>query len=182
MNKSMTSEDFAQIFYSHFTPSIDWANIDEITWMYGEDLFAMQSSVIASAAELADMIDFVSDPKNGFMKTGESGTHLALKSFARDYLVRNLGILEKDVRYEYSLTGFEVDVIDKDLHFPVECGDTNALKLEKYLALPSTKKMLILPYPNLKDVKVYEFYTNPKFFEYIKHKATFLNKQRTKFR
>ena len=31
-----------------------------------------------------------------------------------------------------------VDVIDKDLHFPVECGDANALKLEKYLTLLTT--------------------------------------------
>ena len=75
-----------------------------------------------------------------------------------------------------------VDVIDKDLHFPTECGDTNALKLEKYLALPTTKKMLVLPYPHTEDVKVFEFCANPKFFEYIKHKHEFLNQKNAKLR
>lgn len=70
------------------------------------------------------------------MKNGESFNHLALKSFATDYLTETFGVLKGDVRYEYPLNGFEVDVIDKSLYFPVECGDTNALKLEKYLILP----------------------------------------------
>lgn len=80
------------------------------------------------------------------------------------------------------MIGFEVDVIDKGLRFPVECGDTNALKLEKYLALISTEKMLILPYPHSAGVKVFEFCANPRFFEYIKHKEIFLNEQRLKYR
>ncbi len=187
----MISEDFAKIFYSNFTPSIDWANIDEIAWMYKESLFTVYSKVIASGDEFADRIDFVLNPKNGFMKNGESGIHQALKSFATDYLIKHCKIPEKAVRYEYPLAGFEVDVVDKDLYFPVECGDTNALKLEKYLALPPTKKMLIVPYPQLGDVKVFIFKANPRFFEYIKHKQslrtnalkeTFLKQKRLKYR
>lgn len=178
----MTSEDFAKIFYSNFTPNIDWANIDEIDWMHDEGLFAMQSKVIASGGELTDRIDFVSDPKNRFMKNGESIAHLALKSFGKDYLISNYNIPEEEIRYEYSLISFEVDVIDKDSHFPVECGDTNALKLEKFLYLPSTKSFLVLPYPHLKDLKIFEFQANPKFFEYIKHKQDFLNRKNAKLR
>lgn len=52
-------------------------------------------------------------------------------------------------------------------------GDTNALKLEKYLTLPATKKMFILPYSHLEDVKV---------FEYIKHKQNSLNQKNAKLR
>ena len=40
----MTSEDFVKIFYSNFTPGIDWANIDEIAWMFQEGLFSLNSN------------------------------------------------------------------------------------------------------------------------------------------
>ncbi len=176
----MISEDFLKIFYSNFTPNIDWANIDEINWMYTEGLFVLSSKVIASSDEFLKRIDFVLNPKNGFIKSGESNEHLALKSFARDYLVHHHDIAESNTKFEYPLIGFEVDVIDDGLCFPTECGDTNALKLEKYLSLSTTKKMLILPYPNSADVKVFEFQANPKFFEYIKHKQTFLNQKNAK--
>lgn len=178
----MKSEDFAKIFYSNFNPVIDWANIDEIAWMYQESLFTVDQQVIAQGDEFIKRIDFVLDPRNGFIKSGEQDRHVALKSFAKDYLILHCGVSENNIRYEYPLIGFEVDVIDKDLHCPVECGDTNALKLEKYLALPSTEKMLILPYPQSVGVKVFEFCAKPRFFEYIKHKETFLNKQRLKYR
>jgi len=178
----MISEDFLKIFYSNFTPNIDWANIDEIAWMYQEGLFILSSYVIASNGEFLKRIDFVLDPKNGFIRNGESDTHMTLKSFAKDYLVSHCDVPENEIRYEYSLIGFEVDVIDKNLHLPTECGDTNALKLEKYLALPATKKMLILPYPHSGDVKVFEFSANPRFFEYIKHKQNFLNQKNAKLR
>lgn len=42
--------------------------------------------------------------------------------------------------------------------------------------------MLVLPYPHTGDVKVFELSATPKFSEYIKHKESFLNKQRSKFR
>ena len=64
----------------------------------------------------------------------------------------------------------------------IKCADTNALKLEKYLALSTTKKILVLPYPHSGDVKVFEFVANPRFFEYIKHKESFLNRENAKFR
>lgn len=165
----MTSEDFAKIFYSNFIPSIDWANLDEIAWMYGEGLFKVFCQELAS-------------PEEFIKRNGESLNHIALKSFATDYLFKQYGIPKENVIYEYPLIGFEADVIDKNLYYPVECGDTNALKLEKYLTLPSTKKMLILPYPRSGNVRVFEFCANPRFFEYIKHKKIFLNQQRAKFR
>lgn len=117
------------------------------------------------------------DPKNGFLRNGESDGHLALKSFARDFLINCCGILEDDIKYEHPLIGLEVDVIDKGLHFPTECGGTNALKLEKYLSLPATKKMLLLPYPYSEDIKVFQFEAKPRFLEYIKHKHTYLNQK-----
>lgn len=178
----MTSEDFVKIFYSNFTLSIDWNNLDEISWMYQEGLFAVSVQVIAPPDEFIKRIDVVLDPKNGFLKSGENDGHLALKSFAKDYLISQCGVSEKDIRQEYPLIGFEVDLIDKDLHFPTECGDTNALKLEKYLALPATKKMLILPYPHSTEVKVFEFVANPRFFEYIQHKQNFLNQKNAQLR
>lgn len=178
----MTSNDFAKIFYSKFTPSIDWANIDEINWMYQEGLFFVSSKVLAKSGEFTKKIDFVLDPKNGFMRNGENDGHLALKSFATDYLIQHCGVKDINVKYEYPLIGFEVDVIDIDLHFPTECGDTNALKLEKYLSLPSTKNMLVLPYPHSGDVKVFEFIADPQFFGYIKHKQDFLNRKNAKLR
>ena len=178
----MTSEDFVKIFYSNFTPNIDWNNIDEINWMYQEGLFTVSSQVIASNDKFLKRIDFVLDPKNGFIRNGENDSHLALKSFAKDYLIKYCGVSEEEVRYEYPLVGFEVDVIDKALCFPTECGDTNALKLEKYLDLPTTKKMLVLPYLHSGNVKVFEFSANARFFEYIKHKQNFLNQKNAQLR
>ncbi len=177
----MTSDDFIKIFYSNYTPNIDWDNIDEINWMYQEGLFTFSSHVIAFSNEFTKRIDFVSDPGNGFIKSGENDGHLALKSFAKDYLIQSCRVKEEDISYEYPLIGFEVDVIDEDLCFPTECGDTNALKLEKYLSLPNTKKMLVLPYPHLEDVKVFEFSANARLSGYIKHKQSFLNKRNAKF-
>ena len=178
----MTSDDFVKIFYSNFIPSIDWENINEISWMYEEKLFTISSKLIAPNDEFVRKIDFILDPKNGFMKNGETAGHMALKSFAEDYLIRYCSVFKEDIRIEYPLIGFEVDVIDKDLQFPAECGDTNALKLEKYLLLSTTKKMLIIPYPHSGDVQVFEFVANPRFFEYIKYKQNFLNKKNSKLR
>lgn len=80
----MTSDDFVKIFYSNHISNIDWDNIDEINWMYQEGLFTVFSQVIASDDEFLKRIDFVSDPKNGFTRNGESDSHMALKSFAKD--------------------------------------------------------------------------------------------------
>ena len=52
-------------------------------------------------------------------------------------------------------------------------------KLEKYLELPTTKKMLVLPYPHAEDIKVFEFVALPRFFEYLKHKKSVLGKRNT---
>lgn len=178
----MTSEDFLNIFYSNFSTNIDWANVDEINWMYQEGLFTLNSKVIVGNNKFLERIDLVTNPRFGLIKNGESFSHMALKSLASDYLVGGLGVKESEIKYEFNLIGFEVDVIDKALYYPVECGDTNALKLEKFLALPSTKEMLILPYPHSGDVKVFEFSRNDNFLKYIKHKQTFLNQKNSKLR
>lgn len=47
----MTSEDFRKIFCSNFTLSIDWANLDEIAWMYGKGLFRVSRQELASPDE-----------------------------------------------------------------------------------------------------------------------------------
>ncbi|MDP3973823.1 MAG: hypothetical protein Q8P92_03240 [Candidatus Daviesbacteria bacterium] len=178
----MTSEDFVRIFYSNFSPGIDWANIDEIAWMFEEGLFGLNSQAIATNDQFLERVDLVVNPKYGLIKNGESFEHMALKSLAKDYLVEYFDIAENKIKMEYPLIGFEVDVIDEDLCFPTECGDTSALKLEKYLSLSNTKKMLILPYPHSEDIKVFEFVANPRFFEYINHKHQFLNQKNAKLR
>lgn len=68
-------------------------------------------------------------------------------------------------------------MICEDLYFPVECGDTNALKLEKFWLPSSIKKMLVLPYHNSLEVKLYIFRQAPVFFEYIEHKKKYLNQK-----
>lgn len=171
----MTNEDFLRIFYSNYSPNADWANIDEITWMYQEGLYKLNSQTIATNEKFLERVELMNNSKNeyGLLKNGESFSHMALKSLGCDYLVDNYNIAKSNVVYERSLIGFEVDVIDKDLHYPTECGDTNALKLERYLALPNTKKVLVLPYPHTQDVKVFEFQANPQFFDYIAHRNNF---------
>lgn len=178
----MTTEDFAKIFYSNFTPQTDWDILNEINWMYEEQLFTFKASELASNEEFQKRVELVTDPKSGFIRGGESTTHLALKSFGRDYLINHLKIEERNVLYEYELDGFKVDVIDRLLRFPIECGDTNALKFEKYLSLSKVQNFSIIPYPRLQNLSIYIFSTNPSFFEYIKFKNSYLNSQRAKFR
>ena len=170
----------SKIFYSNFSPAIDWANIDEIAWMYKEGLFTLSPTKVASNDEYIKRIDLISSSSEKLLKSGENEGHLVLKSFAKDYLIKSLGV--EEVLYEYPLIGFEVDVIDEDLHYPTECGDCNALKLEKYLSLRTTQRMLVLPYPHLKEVKVFEFCANPNFFNYIRHKQNFLNQKNSRLR
>lgn len=61
----MTSDDFANIFYSNYSPNVDWANIGEINWMYQEGLFTISSKIIGSSKEFLERIDLCLDPKNG---------------------------------------------------------------------------------------------------------------------
>jgi|GEM_PF-2617216 hypothetical protein len=178
----MTSEDFLKIFYSNFSPNIDWANIDEIAWMYQEGLLKLSSKILADHGQFEERLDQAASSKEALLTEGESLTHLVLKTFAANYLVDSLGVPRADIVYEYPLIGFEVDVIDKSLCFPIECGDTNALKLEKFLSLSTTKSFLILPYPHLEDLKIFEFQAKPRFFEYINHKQNFLNRKNASLR
>lgn len=179
----MKSEDFIQIFYSNYKPGIDWENIKEVTWMYENNLFSLSSEVVLTNEEFLKRLDTVPISMDyKLIKNGESDAHMVLKSIAIDYLTERLNTARLDIRIEYSLIGFEVDVIDKDLHFPIECGDTNALKLEKYLTIPTTKKFFIIPYPHTLDVKLFTFTALPDFFKYVKHKRDFFNKQNAKYR
>lgn len=68
--------------------------------------------------------------------------------------------------------GFEVDVIDRSLTTPVECGDTNALKLEKYLSKDTVERFIVLPYPASDSGSLYNFTftTLPRFQEYLDFK------------
>lgn len=178
----MTSNDFVRIFYSNFSPNIDWANIDEIAWMYGKNLFKMSSKILTDYEQFEKHLNSLINSTTEKLKEGESLTHLVLKLFAKDYLIKYLKINKDDISFEYPLIGFKVDVIDKKLQFPIECGDTNALKLEKYLFLPTTDKFFVLPYPHFKDLEIFEFSAYPRFFDYIKHKQNFLNKKNSKLR
>lgn len=178
----MTSEDFVKIFCSNFALNIDWANIDEIAWMNQQGLIRLSSKIVAKHSEFEKRLKQATDSKEASLIEGESLTHLVLKKFAADYLINNYVVSKTDIRYEYPLVGFEVDVIDKNLNYPAECGDTNALKLEKFLNLFETKSFLVLPYPHLENLKIFEFQANPKFFEYIQHKQQFLNKKNAKLR
>lgn len=161
----MTAEDFVRIFYSNSPRAIDWQNIDEITWMYQEGLITVEVETISSHDDFIQKIDFVLEPTNGLIRNGESAGHMALKSLAADFLQSKWHV--KDIHYEYNLIGFEVDVIDADLHFPCECGDTNAIKLEKYFEIPTTTVFTILPYAHEQDIKAYLFQVTPRFFEYL---------------
>ncbi|MBI2599330.1 hypothetical protein HYW43_00215 [Candidatus Daviesbacteria bacterium] len=178
----MNAQAFLKIFHSNYPLNIDWANIDEIAWMYTEGLLQVSSTVLVSHQQFEKRLSQESESKSSKLREGESLTHLILKLFARDYLIKKLGVNHRDILFEYPLVGFEVDVIDRNLKFLIECGDTNALKLEKYLALPTTNKLFVLPYPQLEDLKIFEFSAKPRFFDYIKHKQIFLNRQNARFR
>lgn len=179
----MSSDDFIKIFYSHFPVGIDWQNIDEIAWMYQQGLLEVSQQIVGNHEKFEKTLNLMVNPANHpSIKTGESLEHLALKVLATDYLTSQFKVLKPTIKYELTLSGFEVDVIDDQLRFPTECGDTNPLKLETYLALPSTEKFLIFPYPKLTDLKVFQFSAEPRFFEYLDHKNKFLNKQRSKWR
>lgn len=177
----MMVNDFLNIFYSNSPLSIDWDSLEEIALMYEEGLVTLDVEVITSHDDFLKRLDYVNKPKNGFVRSGESYLHLALKSFARDYL-KTLVVLESDILYEQNLDGFKVDVIDRGLRFPTECGDTNALKLEKYLFLPSTQTFLIIPYPRLNDVILYKFCAEKSFFKYVEFKSEYFQKIRSKLR
>lgn len=178
----MTTEDFAKIFYSNFTPQTDWGNLSEIAWMYEEGLFELNIINLVSNAKFLQRINKVMNHNSGYIRSGENYPHIALKSFGRDLLINNFEVSVSDIKYEQNLVGFKVDVVDRNLHYPIECGDTNSLKLEKYLQLYSTYKFIILPYPRLKDLKAFIFSANPKFLTYIQFKSEHLNKHRAKFR
>lgn len=175
--KKMTFDDFLNIFYSNSPFSTDRESLEDISFMYQEGLITVESEEIASHDDFINRIDYVTEAKNGFTRSGESYSHLAIKSFARDYL-KAKGVLESEILYEQVLAGFEVDVIDKNLHFPIECGDTNALKLEKYLSLSFTKAFLVIPYPKLKAVTLYKFCTEKSFFKYLEFKSEYFRKIR----
>src|SRR3989344_6558544 len=178
----MIALDFQKIFYSNFPISADLENLQEISWMYEEEMFSLDRILLASSDKFQKRINQVLDPKFGLIKTGESYSHMALKSFGTDYLKVKLKIKPNAIFYEYPLIGFEVDLIDKGLHYPIECGDTSPIKLEKYLNLDTVINFSIIPYPRLQSVFLYKFVPNKKFKEYINFKKEYLNKKNASFR
>jgi hypothetical protein len=141
----MTTVEFISIiFSSNYRMNADISTIQDIAWMLGEKMIAVSAEKVATNKDFHKRIEEVSDPKAGLVKTGESFSHMALKSFAKDLLKTKYHLGSKDIFFEQPLVGFEVDVIDKNHHFPIECGDTNAQKLEKYLELSQTKEFILV--------------------------------------
>lgn len=178
----MTADSLLKIFYSNLQLGADWQNLDEISWMISEDMILVTSLPPIKHQKFIRTLNKIKNSNTKLIRTGESISHMALKSEAANFLKEQFHLSDQDIRYEYPLVGFEVDVIDKNLNFPIECGDTSAIKLEKYLALPNTKKFFILPYPHFKDLTIYQFVSSPKFFEYLDFKHKHLNEKNAKLR
>lgn len=178
----MTPQDLQKIFYSNFSIGSDWESLEEISLMLEEKMLVIKQYKIASTGEFEKRIEEVLKPSSKMIRTGESYNHIALKTLGADFLKENYNVKGQDVFYEYPLIGFEVDLIDNDLHYPIECGDTNASKLEKYLTITGVKNFSIIPYPHLKMVILFQFTATKLFFKYINFKKQFLNKKRATFR
>lgn len=176
--KKMTVEELLKIFYSNNPLSIEYESLEEISFMLEEGFITFETLILGSHDDFLQRIDYVTDPHNGYIRSGESYSHLALKSFARGFLLMN-NVMDGDVLYEQALDGFKVDVIDREFHFPVECGDTNASKLESYLAFSSVRFFTVIPYPR---TKAFKFLANKHFFEYVDFKRGYLSKKRIRFR
>lgn len=178
----MNADQLLKIFYSNWTSSADWQNLDEIAWMISEDMISVNPIPLLSYNSFKKKLKLAKSPKSKLIKTGESIAHMALKLTGADFLINNLKIKPENIFFEYPLSGFEVDLIDSNLNFPVECGDTSAIKLEKYLSLDKTEQFFIIPYPHLKDLLIYSFTAKAKFFEYNSFKKDYLNKKNAKLR
>lgn len=169
----MTLNDFAHIFYSNYSPSTDWEQLSEILWMYEEKLLSVERSSFLSIDEFHELIKKIENKRYKFvLESGDSIKHQALKLAASELLTDKFGVAKKDILYEESFMGFEVDVIDTFLTTPIECGDTNALKLEKYLSKDTIKRFIVLPYPISDSNSLYSFTFTPlpRFREYLDFK------------
>lgn len=179
----MTLDDFAHIFYSNYSPSTDWEQLSEILWMYEEKLLSVEKSGFLSIDKFHGLIKTIENKRYKFvLESGDSVKHQALKLAAGELLTDKFGVVKKDILYEEPFVGFEVDVIDASLTTPVECGDTNALKLEKYLSKNTVKRFIVLPYPvsDCSSLYSFTFTTLPRFQEYLDFKQKdSLNKLKT---
>ena len=146
--------------------------------MYQNKLFTLNKIPVATHAEFLENIKLIE--QNRYKKVWESGDsipHQALKMIGASYLQQIYKLNSADIYYEFPFVGFEVDVIDKLLTHPIECGDTNPLKLEHYLIANSVSDMVILPYPHQKNVYGYSFVHKADFKKYILFKRDFLRQK-----
>ncbi|MBI2022926.1 hypothetical protein HYS97_03705 [Candidatus Daviesbacteria bacterium] len=178
----MTKDDFKKIFYSNSLLNVDWFNLEEITLMYEENLIGFNKIFLGNSNKFDQALGIVQDPTQGLINGGESQQHIALKFLIRQFLSNKYKFKIDDFYIEYPFLGFEVDLIDKNFRFPSECGDTNALKLEKYLSPPTVEKFFVLPYPHMDDIYTFEFFAQPDFIKYIEFKKDYFNKKNSKLR
>lgn len=174
----MKVNGFARIFYSNYQPSTDWAQLEEILWMFDEGLFKFERAHIYSKLKFLKLISSIENGENkkGW-EDGDSITHQALKLIGAELLLKRFQINKRDILFERPFIGFEVDVIDRNKNLPIECGDTNAIKLEHYLIADGVKQMIIIPYPHGKDVFAFIFTASPKFKDYVLFKKDYLRKR-----
>lgn len=171
----MKIEDFVHIFYSNYSSNTDWEQLEEILWMHDNHLFTLKKIKLASHEQFCDLIDLFSQNRYKYVEeSGDGIAHQALKKIASDFLISQFGIKAEDILFEQSFCGFEADVIDKTLHFPIECGDTNPFKFEKYLLNENVKKLIIIPYPHDKEIFAFIFTPTSKLKEYLLHKRSYL--------
>lgn len=166
------------IFYPDFAVSVDWEAIEEAAWLISGGL------VIYKKIDLCDlniMYDLVSQIEtNRYKLVEESGDgirHQALKKIGSLYLQDNYGVGSRDILYESSFLGFEVDVIDRSHLYPVECGNTNPQKLESYLRNERVKSFTLIPYPTHRKVSGFIFSASSEFRRYQEFKDDFRKKK-----
>lgn len=173
----MNVKDLARIFYSNYQPQTDWVQLEEILWMFDEGLFKFEEVRICSKLKFLKLISSIENGENkeGW-EDGDSITHQALKLLGAELLSKRFQINKRDILFERPFIGFEVDVIDLNKTLPIECGDTNAIKLERYLIADGVKQMIIIPYPHGKDVSAFIFTARPKFKDYVLFKRDYLRR------
>lgn len=175
----MTVNDLAKIFYSNYLASTDWDELSEISWMLENNLLSFNKSWVCSHRQFINKVSLIQEERfKHVIESGDGIRHQALKLIVTNLLNAKYGIDLTDILYEHVFLGFEVDVIDKNLGYPTECGDSNPQKLEKYLASPTVKHVLILPYPlDGRDPQVFIFSARPEFQKYISFKNDFIRKK-----
>lgn len=175
MNRLLSKFDIANIFYSNFTPAIDWEMVEDISWMFNEGILKLEVISVAKTDKFLKEIDLIQDERYKHVyESGGSIRHQALKKLAAEFLMSRYKVRSDDIRYEYPFYGYEVDVSDLHFGYLCECGDANPAKVEFYLLQPLVKALITLPYPkNNASVKAYIFSPGSKFVEYVTFKKRY---------